>query len=219
MLVGREKKKIILLICKSYRAILPCSLCILITSTIRTFLRITGRLFVACTTIRAGNCDHVQLGRIYWLIIHQFLFAWENFITYRAWIIFIFSLIFKNIYGHAQWVRRSSLTEAGRKNRFSFYMIVVKIMDDGIHWVAAVYHVGSVFNITVNFSRIAGSTFPYVGLFPDADEYSDDKSKADCQKGNWKNHKKGTIMQKQIQTKCESKDKSSHRSKYNSNNH
>ena len=67
-------------------------------------------------------------------------------------------------------------------------MIVVKIMDDGIHWVAAVYHVGSVFNITVNFSRIAGSTFPYVGLFPDADEYSDDKSKADCQKGNWKNH-------------------------------
>ena len=62
-------------------------------------------------------------------------------------------------------------------------MIVVKIMDDGIHWVAAVYHVGSVFNITVNFSRIAGSTFPYVGLFPDADEYSDDKSKADCQKG------------------------------------
>ena len=70
-------------------------LCILITSTIRTFLRITGRLFVACTTIRAGNCDHVQLGRIYWLIIHQFLFARENFITYRAWIIFIFSLIFK----------------------------------------------------------------------------------------------------------------------------
>ena len=66
---------------------------------------------------------------------------------------------------------------------------------------------------------IAGSTFPNVGLFPDADEYSDDKSKADCQKGNWKNHKKGTIMQKQIQTKCESKDKSSHRSKYNSNNH
>ena len=92
-------------------------------------------------------------------------------------------------------------------------------MDNGIEWVAAIYYIGSILYVAVNFSRIAGSTFPYVGLFPDADEYSDDKSKADCQKGNWKNHKKGTIMQKQIQTKCESKDKSSHRSKYNSNNH
>ena len=89
---------------KTQSSFFTSPLCILITSTIRTFLRITGRLFVACTTIRAGNCDHVQLGRIYWLIIHQFLFARENFITYRAWIIFIFSLIFKNIYGHAQWV-------------------------------------------------------------------------------------------------------------------
>lgn len=79
-------------------------------------------------------------------------------------------------------------------------------MDNGIEWVAAIYYIGSILYIAVNFCRIAGSAFPDVGLFPNTDEYSDDKSKAGGQKGNWKNHKKGTFMQKQIQTKCESKD-------------
>ena len=31
------------------------------------------------------------------------------------------------------------MTETGWKNRFSFYMIVIKIMDNGIEWVAAIY--------------------------------------------------------------------------------
>lgn len=92
-------------------------------------------------------------------------------------------------------------------------------MDNGIEWVAAVYHIGSVFDIAVNFCRIAGSAFPDVGLFPNTDAYSDDESKAGGQKGNWKNYKKGTFMQKHIQTYYESKNEGSNGSKYNSNNH
>lgn len=45
----------------------------------------------------------------------------------------------QNIYGHAQRILRRPMTETGWKNRFSFYMIVIKIMDNGIEWVAAIY--------------------------------------------------------------------------------